>query len=67
MQLLGFIFFLAAFLLSISVVAYAVIANSSRILETLLGKMQEPEVNPPAQIYHLPVHHPIRLEWREAA
>ena len=67
MQLLGFTFFLAAFLLSMAIVIQMVFANRARILEALMGELPEPEASPPAQIYHFPVRQPLKIEWREAA
>lgn len=67
MHILGLIFFLAAFLLAMGVVAQLLVANRHRILEALLGNMSSDETTPAAQIYHFPVRERRQIEWREAA
>lgn len=67
MHLLGFVFFLAAFCLSMTVVLNMLLANRTRIFEALMGEMPELETRPPAEIYHFPLRRAVDVEWREAA
>lgn len=69
MHVVAFIFFSAALMLALAVVAQMLTANRVRILEALAGPAIEPEIGPSAEIIYLRPRTATEdgIEWRKAA
>lgn len=67
MHTVAFIFFTAAFMLALTVVAGTLFASRQRIVDALLGCRAQPEPGPSAEILYLTPRSAVDVEWRKAA
>ena len=67
MQIVAIIFFSAALILSLAVVAQMLFTYRHRIIEALTGQAIEPKIGPSAEVFYLQPRHTIEIEWRRAA